>query len=67
MGYRIVQTTLGWLLYAGGEQLGAYDTAGEVFSAAAFVMQSRGHEPRLELADDSRTETTTGTITEIWP
>ncbi|WP_165612751.1 hypothetical protein [Mycobacterium kubicae] len=27
MGYRIVQTAVGWLLYADGEQLGVYDTA----------------------------------------
>lgn len=45
MGYRIVQTAVGWLLYASGEQLGDYDTAGEVFATAAFVMHSRGHDP----------------------
>lgn len=45
MGYRIVQTAVGWLLCVGGEQLGVYDKAGEVFATAAFVMQSRGHNP----------------------
>lgn len=45
MGYWIVQTAVGWLLYADGEQLGVYDTAGEVFATAAVVMQSRGYDP----------------------
>lgn len=57
MGYRIVQTAVGWLLYASGEQLGVYDTAGEVFATAAFVMQSR---TQPEHGDDSWTEATTG-------
>ncbi|WP_277950760.1 MULTISPECIES: hypothetical protein [Mycobacterium] len=35
MMYRVVDTAVGWLLYAGGDQLGTYDTPGEVFSAAA--------------------------------
>ncbi|MFV8315096.1 hypothetical protein [Mycobacterium sp. 23] len=45
MGYRIVETAVGWLLYAGADQLGTYEGPGEVISAAAFVMQSRGDDP----------------------
>lgn len=36
---------MGWLLYAGADQLGTYEGPGEVISAAAFVMQSRGDDP----------------------
>lgn len=42
--YRIVHTAVGWLLYAGGQQLGTDEGPGEVIRGA-FAMQSRDDDP----------------------